>query len=90
MAVHDHNLTMDNDNENLITGKGSPDLIRPKDGPVHISDHSKESTSVMATTNSDVVKSTVESSNVLPSQFVAVTTVKEVVQETARRQLLVN
>ena len=87
MMVHDHNLTMDNANEGLTVCKDSSDLINPKEGPVHICDHSKESTSAMVTNSSDVVSSTVLYSEVIPSDSVAVTTLSKVAQETAGRQL---
>ena len=65
-VVHEHNLTMDSDNEGLEVGKGIPDLINAKEVPVH---NSKEFISDMSFTKSDVVNSTVVCT-------VAVTTLK--------------
>ena len=69
MVVHNHNLIMDNDNEGLMVGKCSPDLINPKEDPISISEHSKLSMSVMATTSSDVVNRTVACTEAVPSKL---------------------
>ena len=75
MAVHDHN--------------SASDLMNPKEGLVPISDHSKESISFIAPTSSDVVNSTVVYSKLVPEEPVAVATLKELAQETVKRQFLV-
>ena len=68
-------------------GKGSPVMTDPKGGLANSSNCNEKCVPVMEVSNSDVVNSAVDNSEVVSSKSVAEAISKEVAQETARRQL---
>ena len=68
-------------------GNSSPVMTDPKEGLANTSDCNEKCVHVMAASSSDVVNSTVGNSEEVPSESVAESILKEVAQETARRQL---
>ena len=74
-------------NEGLNVGNDSPSITDPEQGIVNSNASVEKCAPVMAVSNHDVVNSTVDSSELVPSKEVAEATPDIIAQEAARWQL---